>query len=167
MEKHPSIPIHNPEANVRSIHDIDFIDSEETDAVVVDHGCCNDKDQPRLKLSGLDWIRSFTVGSCCFMYDGVLNLEGMSCLESLVIGENSFTKKREGFDDDPERRFRLKNCPKLKSLKMGRYSFSDYKVCEIENVDALEVIEIGELNKESDNFRYASLELKSILIYSE
>ena len=101
------------------------------------------------------------------MYDGVLNLEGMSCLESLVIGENSFTKKREGFDDDPERRFRLKNCPKLKSLKMGRYSFSDYKVCEIENVDALEVIEIGELNKESDNFRYASLELKSILIHRE
>ena len=34
-------------------------------------------------------------------------------------------------------------------------------MCEIENVDSLEVIEIGELNEESRNFFYASLELKS------
>ena len=134
---------------------------------MVDHGCCNDKDQPRLKLSGLDWIKSFTVGMCCFMHDGVLNLEGMNCLESLVIGENSFTKKRQWFGNDPERRFCLKNCPKLRELKMGRYAFSDYSICEIENVDALEVIEIGELNQRSYNFFSASLELKSILIHSE
>ena len=38
---------------------------------------------------------------------------------------------------------------------------------EIENVDALEWIEMGELNELSINFRYASLELKSILIHSE
>ena len=49
---------------------------------------------------------------------------------------------------------------------MGRYSFSDYTVCEIENVDALEVIEMGDLNKDSYNFYYASLEL-SILIHVE
>ena len=45
---------------------------------------------------------------------------------------------------------------------MGRYSFSDYTVIEIENVDALEVIEIG-----YDDFTYTSLELKGILIHSE
>lgn len=101
------------------------------------------------------------MGSCCFMYDGVLNLEGMSCLESLVIGDNSFTKKRQSFDDDPERRFYLKNCPKLRELKIGCYAFSDYSMCDIENVDALEVVEIGELNQRSCNFYYASLELKS------
>ena len=50
---------------------------------------------------------------------------------------------------------------------MGRDSFSDYSVCEIEDVDALEVIEFGELNEESRSFFYASLELKSILIHSE
>ena len=50
---------------------------------------------------------------------------------------------------------------------MGRYSFSDYSVIEIESVDALEVIEIGELNEDSCNFHLASLELKSILIHSE
>ena len=50
---------------------------------------------------------------------------------------------------------------------MGRYSVSDYKVIEIETVDALEVIEMGDLNEESFNFAYASLELKSILIHNE
>ena len=34
-------------------------------------------------------------------------------------------------------------------------------MCEIENVPSLEVIEVGELNEGSDNFWYASLELKS------
>ena len=38
---------------------------------------------------------------------------------------------------------------------------------EIENVDALEVIEMGDLNEDSYHFYGASLELKSILIHSE
>lgn len=46
---------------------------------------------------------------------------------------------------------------------MGRYSFSTYSVCVIEKVDALEVIEMGDLNEESYNFFYAPLELKGIL----
>ena len=51
----------------------------------------------------------------------------------------------------------------MKSLRVGRYSFSDYSVCEIENVDALEVIEMGELNSESFNFHSASLELNGLM----
>ena len=88
-------------------------------------------------------------------------------LKSVEIGENSFTKNKNSAGNDPNRHFYLKNCPKLKSLKIGRYSFSDYSVIEIENVDALEVIEMGDLNGGSKNFDDASLELKSILIQSE
>ena len=77
---------------------------------------------------------------------------------------NSFTRKKNDCGDDPSRQFSLKYCPKLRSLKMGRYSFSDYSVIEIENVDALKVIEMGDLNQESCNFHLASFELKSILI---
>ena len=65
------------------------------------------------------------------------------------------------WSNDPNRHFYLKNCERLRELKMGRYSFSDYSVCEIENVPSLEVIEMGELNEMSRNFWYASLELKS------
>ena len=55
----------------------------------------------------------------------------------------------------------VKNCDALKELKIGRYSFSDYSVIEIENVNSLELIEMGEVNRESNSFGYASLELKS------
>ena len=92
---------------------------------------------------------------------------GLSELESVEIGENSFTKEKNSWGDNPDRHFYVKNCPKLKSLKMGLFSFSDYSVCEIENVDALEVIEMGDLNEASYNFYYASLELRSILIQNE
>ena len=85
----------------------------------------------------------------------------MNQLERVVIGKNSFTQCNDNCGYDPNRRFYLKNCERLKELKIGRYSFSDYSVCEIENVPSLEVIEMGKLNYYSYNFFYASLELKS------
>ena len=82
-----------------------------------------------------------------------------------MIGKDSFTPSRDSKDERClNHEFHLKNCPKVKLLKMGRFSFSDYRVCVIENVDALEVIEIGMLDEESHNFVGAfSFVLKSIL----
>ena len=80
-----------------------------------------------------------------------------------MIGEKSFTKKKNSFGNDANRKLYVKNCDALKELKIGRYSFSDYSVIEIENVNSLELIEIGEVNEDSFNFFYASLELKSDL----
>ena len=114
------------------------------------------------------WKWELKVGNECFSYVKEVKLIGLSELESVEIEMNSFTKFKNSWGNDPNRHFYLKNCPKLKSLKMGRYSFSDYTVCEIQNVDALEWIMIGELDVQSDNFFYASaLELKSILIHSQ
>ena len=107
------------------------------------------------------------VGDESCMYVNELKLIGLSELESVEIGMNSFTKKKNSYGNDPNRHFYLKNCPKLKSLKMGRFSFSDYTVIEIENTDALETIEMGDLNEWSANLEYASLELKSIHIHSK
>ena len=107
------------------------------------------------------------IGNECFMYVNEVKMIGLKQLESVVIGMNSFTQHKNDHGNDPNRHFYLKNCPKLKSLKIGIVSFSDYSVIEIENVDALEVIEMGELNEKSANFDYASLELKSILIHNE
>ena len=122
-----------------------------------------------LDLSRFRRLKKLVIGDECFMYMNETRLTGLYSLESVEIGMNSFTqhKNTDYITADPNRHFYLKNCPKLKSLKMGRYSFSDYTVIEIENVDALEVIEMGDLDELSDNFYYASLELKSILIHSE
>ena len=128
---------------------------------------CNEESVIELDLSKYPKLKSVTIGDECFMYVNEVKLIGMSELESVEIGMNSFTQHKNSRGNDPNRHFYLKNCPKLKSLKMGRYSFSDYTVIEIENVDALEVIEMGDLNEASRIFYSASLELKSILIHSE
>ena len=135
--------------------------------IKVGYGCCNEDGLTELDLSGFEYLRELKVGSGCFKYVDEVKLIGMNFLESVEIGMNSFTKHENGFSNDPNRHFYLKNCPKLKSLKIGEYSFSEYTVIEIESVDALETIEMGDLDDESYNFHGASLELKSILIHSE
>ena len=128
----------------------------------------NEEKLTELDLSGFVNLRELKVGNECFMYVNEVKLIGLSQLESVEIGMNSFTKYKNGFGDNPNRHFYLKNCPKLKSLMVGRYSLSDYTVIEIENVDALEVIEMGDLEYMTGCFCRASiLELKSILIHSE
>ena len=116
-----------------------------------------------LRLEALSGLKRVEIGSDCFESVNELGLIGLSGLERVVIGENSFTKKKNGYGYDRNRHFYLKDCPKMKSLSIGRYSFSDYSSCEIENVNALEVIEMGELNEASFNFHSASLELNGLM----
>ena len=141
--------------------------SNEITDLIIGRSVCLFEDVTTFDVSKYPELKTLKIGIESFSYVSVLNITGLNELESVEIGESSFTKKKYGGGNDPNRHFYLKNCPKLKSLKMGRYSFSDYGVIEIENVDALEVIEMGELNQYSRNFYYGSLELKSILIHNE
>ena len=109
-------------------------------------------------------LNSIQIGDCCFTNTQELKWIGLKELETVKIGKSSFTKcpynpEKDGID--PNRHFYLKDCEKLKELKIGCWSFSDYSLIEIENVPSLEVIEMGELNEDSYNFFHASLELKS------
>ena len=165
MADHPRLPKHNPNANVTSVNQFLSLSTDVTE-IVVDDGL-NEPDFTGLDLSGFSKLKRLEIGNDCFSYVEEVKLIGLHYLKSVEIGVNSFVKYKNSAGNDPNRHFYLKNCPKLKSLKMGCYSFSDYTVCAIENVDALEVIEIGELNEESNNFYSASLELKSILIHRD
>ena len=134
--------------------------------IEVSDKCCNAEGLRELDLSVFVNLRELKVGKECFEYVKKVNICGLRELERMIVGSKSFTKEKDEWFSKKDGRFYLKDCPKLKSLKMGRYSFSDYTVCEIENC-GLEVIEIGDLNVYSPNFYWASLELKSILIHSE
>ena len=123
----------------------------------------NEEEMKELDLSGFVNLRKIKVGDECFKYVKKVNICGLREVESVEIGSKSF--RRDGSIKGGS--FSLKNCPKLKELKMGLCSFEDYAVCQIENVDALEVIEMGDLNESSENFYYASLELKSYLVHRE
>ena len=129
--------------------------------LIIPSNRCNSEEISAIDLSVFPRLNSVEIGDDCFMNVGQLNLIGLSKLQTVVIGMNSFTKVKNDGGSDPNRHFYLKNCERVRELKMGRYSFSDYSVCEIENVPSLEVIEMGDLNEESYNFYNASLELKS------
>ena len=129
--------------------------------LVIPSNCCNEEEWSVFDVSALKWLKSIEIGDECFGNVKEVKLIGLSELESVVIGKNCFTKKKNSYGNDPNRHFYLKNCKRLRELKMGRYSFSDYSVCEIESVDSLETIEMGDVNEDSCNFFCASLELKS------
>ena len=128
--------------------------------IVIDESC-NGPEWSVLDLSFMSHLRLFQVGDKCFRYVEKVKLIGLSQLEIVVIGNFSFTEQGSFPSYDASRRFQLKNCARLRQLKIGLRSFSDYSVCEIEKNAHLEAIEIGELYGESYNFKYASLKLKS------
>ena len=126
--------------------------------LIVDSNTGNDKSLTVLDLSSFTNLRVYEVDDYSFSYVNEVKLIGLNRLETVVIGKHCF---RGNYTDMGGNHFYLKNCERLRELKIGRYSFSDYSVCEIENVPSLEVIEMGDLNESSDNFSYASLVLKS------
>ena len=145
--------------NVRNVGDLKNANCY-IGVIVIASNCCNDSELSVLDLSRFVNLRELKVGDYCFENVKEVKLIGMNRLERVVIGKNSFTKKKNSYGNDPNRHFYLKNCERLRELKIGCYSFSDYSVCEIENVPSLEVIYMGDYNGGS-NFSYASLELKS------
>ena len=124
-----------------------------TTSVVIRDSICN---LVQLDFSKYPELRTLSVGDTACSFVSELKLIGMSKLESVVIGAISFDTESGG-------QFYVKNCPKLRSLKIGAFSFGKYNVFEIENVDALEEIVMS-----GSNFWSApSLELKSVLVPKE
>ena len=130
--------------------------------LIVQDKSCNGPEWNTLDLSLMPNLKKLEVGDECFNHVNEVRMTGLNQLERVVIGKSCFTKHRYGRPKyDPHRHFYLKNCPRMRELKIGYCSFSDYSICEIENLPSLEVIEMGALGEGSHNFLYSSLELKS------
>ena len=96
-------------------------------------------------------LKQIVIGKECFRRVRVFELDGLSELESVVIGWESYsmnpsdpwrTKGNDGF-------YRIVNCFKLKSIKIGSKSFSDYHSLEMNNLPSLQSIDI-----DMDCFKY-------------
>ena len=133
--------------------------------VRVKNGC--DVDVGVLEVSVFAGVKEVIVGDDCCESVNEVKLVGLRELERVVVGKGSFTRGKKGCGNDLSRHFYLKDCPKVRELNIGSGSFSDYSVCEIENVNALEAIEMGDVNdaQPSNCFYHASLELKSDFIH--
>ena len=139
------MPHSDPNANIHSMNEFEAMDRS-VEVLIVGSNACNDPSITHLDLSSFKGLRVFKVGDCSFAYVEELNLVELEKLERVVIGVNCYSK------ENSLGHFSLKNCPQVKELKMGRYSFRGYSTCEIEEDDSLEVIEMGELNEETSNF---------------
>ena len=151
------MPKHNSSAGIHSIDEFSSMDSS-IEVLIVDNNACDDKCLTELDLSLFTSLKVLEVGDYSFSFVNEVKLIDLSKLERVMIGEHCF---RKSLNNDLNRHFYLKNCERLRELKMGCYSFSDYSTCEIEKMPSLEVIEMGELNEDSCNFSCASLKLKS------
>ena len=159
-EVHNEVKVEDLRVEIHNWNEWENVNKRVTE-LVIPSSCCNEEDWNVFDVSGLKYLKSIEIGDECFENVNEVKLIGMDRLESVVIGQKCFTKHKNSYGYDSSRHFYLKNCERVRELKIGCYSFSDYSVCEIENVPSLEVIEMGELNEWSYNFRCASLELKS------
>lgn len=141
-------------ANVRSVDDLRRLDNN-TESIIVESNCFNEGEITSLNLSRFTSLKSFIVGDNSFGDVNELIIDGLPELESIKIGISSF------YSYDGDHVFSVKNCPKLRELKIGPSGFDEWLSVEIENDPSLEVIEIGYLNYNSGNFNDAPLELKS------
>ena len=120
----------------------------------VSENSCNESEGGVLDLSFLTELKELVVGNRSFFFVEEVRLIGLERIESIRIGDECFMQ--------PEGRFYLKNCPSLKELYIFGQSFNPYFVCEIEDMEALETIRIGNQEKTTNNFVFASLVLKSV-----
>ena len=86
-------------------------------------------------------LKRIVIGDECFGSVRVFELDGLSELESIVIGEWSF---RISINERSDGSCRIANCPKLKSIQIGGGSFSDYHSFELNNLPSLQSIDIGD-----------------------
>ena len=108
MAEHPNLPRHNPNATVRSIDELISLDDSVTE-IIIDNGV-GDSNFTVLDLSRFTRLRRLEIGDHCMSYVTTVNMTGLAELESVVIGENSFTKCKNDVEitSDPNRRFELR-----------------------------------------------------------
>ena len=123
---------------MRSVDELNALDSD-TETIIVENKSCNDKDFTELDLRRFTSLTSLVVGDVCFEHVNALIVVGLENLETIKIGMDSF----KGYTYSQDSVFSVKNCSRLRELKIGPSSFRRWSIFEIEDVPSLEVIEIG------------------------
>ena len=72
------------------------------EVITIGNNKCNGKNE-RFDLSKYVNLKNVSIGNECFFYQDVLNLTGLHSLERVMIGENSFTKKKNLCGNDANR----------------------------------------------------------------
>ena len=109
-------------------------------------------------------LQSITIGNDNFMYASTFKIDNLFKLQKIIIRQNSFTKKKNSWNNDSSRSFHILNCVELESIEIGSFSFSDYAGgFELINLPKISTIKIGEIGSSSWNFFSSSFVIKGII----
>ena len=89
---------------------------EEVEVIEVKKGVCNDEDFEEWEMNEYVRLRELIVGDECFQFVKDLEIVGLSALEKVEIGKQCFCKASGGV-------FEMRDCEKLKSVRIGDGSF--------------------------------------------
>lgn len=129
---------------VKNREELDGVSVVVTDLEIASN-CCNESELTELDLSGCPFLQRLTVGDdCCMNVDRVV-IERLNRLETIKVGERSFTLSKTicPKEENQNRSLHLKNCSHLLSLEVGDHSFSDYYVMKMKHLPSLQTIRIG------------------------
>ena len=111
-----------------------------SNTMIIPNGYFNGNSIATFNISNNGVLKSIVIGDNCFGKVRVFDLDGLSELESVVIGQQSF---RIGSSERSDGSYRIVNCPKLKSIQIGYDSFRDYHSFEVNNLPSLQSIDMG------------------------
>ena len=86
--------------------------------LVVPSNRCNSRKIKMLDFRAFPQLKSIVIGDECFENVNEVKLIGLNELKRVVIGKNSFTKKKNSRGNDPDRHFYLKDCERVRELRM-------------------------------------------------
>lgn len=95
-------------------------------SIVVEPNVCNATSIVSWDLSSYPQLRTLRIGSSSFKHVTTFHIDGLKELETVEVGERCFTSLTRTPDKARAVSFVIANCPKLKSIVLGRLAFADW-----------------------------------------
>ena len=114
--------------------------TEDLTDLIIPNDHFNGVDVTSFNISGNMNLKRIAIGNNTFANVRVFELNGLSELERVEIGECCIKLNEDERDDGA---CRIVNCPNLISLRIGDASFCDYHSFELSNIPSLQSIDIG------------------------
>ena len=97
--------------------------------------CCNENDFTSFDLSPFHGLGSISISPQSCRYVTSFAINGMKKLESVVIGEGSFTMCSAIPATSTNNAFVITNCPKLKTIAIASNAFMDWGEFQLKSDD--------------------------------
>ena len=128
-------------------------------SIVIPNWTCNDIDYTLFDFSRFTLLESIKIGDDCFGSVQTFQIDGLNRLKTIKIGKNSFTQKKNWNGKNESKSFHILNCESLESIKIGQFSFSDFRgEFELKNLPQLQSIQFDGCNFCGNSFVIRGIE---------